>query len=123
MPDNGMVKRFNRRFGEHFGRMQGNRAAHHRRFRDHAERDAYLCTFVTDYNRTGRNCRRPVSPRPYCDIERRGFAATCRRNSKDLRKPNIRTHGVKNLWAKLRIFGGMRCGSFTLDSAEPLISV
>jgi hypothetical protein len=31
-----MVERFNRRLGEHLGRMPQNRAAHHRRFLDHA---------------------------------------------------------------------------------------
>jgi transposase InsO family protein len=45
---NGMVERFNRRLGEHLSRMPQNRAAHHRRFLDHAERDAYLLTFVAD---------------------------------------------------------------------------
>jgi len=53
---NGMVERFNRRLGEHLGRVPQNRAAHHRRFRDHAERDAYLHTFVADYNRTRLRC-------------------------------------------------------------------
>jgi transposase InsO family protein len=53
---NGMVERFNRRLGEHLGRMPQNRAAHHRRFLDHAERDAYLYTFVADYNRTRLRC-------------------------------------------------------------------
>jgi transposase InsO family protein len=53
---NGMVERFNRRLGEHLGRMPQNRAAHHRRFLDHAERDAYLHTFVADYNRTRLRC-------------------------------------------------------------------
>ena len=56
MPDNGMVERFNRRLGEHLGRMPQNRAAHHRRFLDHAERDAYLQIFVVDYNRTRLRC-------------------------------------------------------------------
>jgi DNA-binding CsgD family transcriptional regulator len=36
--------------------MPQNRAAHHRRFLDHAERDAYLLTFVADYNRTRLRC-------------------------------------------------------------------
>jgi len=49
---NGMVERFNRRLAEHLDRVPQNRAAHHRRFVDHAERDAYLHTFVADYNRT-----------------------------------------------------------------------
>src|SRR5271169_6182070 len=53
---NGMVERFNRRLGDHLGRMPQNRAAHHRRFLDHAERDAYLLTFVADYNRTRLRC-------------------------------------------------------------------
>jgi transposase InsO family protein len=38
---NGMVERFNRRLGEHLNRVPQNRAAHHRRFLDHSERDAY----------------------------------------------------------------------------------
>ncbi len=53
---NGMVERFNRRLGDHLDRMPQNRAAHHRRFLDHAERDAYLNTFVADYNRTRLRC-------------------------------------------------------------------
>jgi transposase InsO family protein len=53
---NGMVERFNRRLGEHLDRMPQNRAAHHRRFLDHAERDAYLYNFVDDYNRTRLRC-------------------------------------------------------------------
>ena len=53
---NGMVERFNRRLGEHLDRVPQNRAAHHRRFHDHAERDAYLYTFVADYNRTRLRC-------------------------------------------------------------------
>jgi transposase InsO family protein len=53
---NGMVERFNRRLGEHLNRVPQNRAAHHRRFLDHAERDAYLHSFVADYNRTRLRC-------------------------------------------------------------------
>jgi transposase InsO family protein len=53
---NGMVERFNRRLGEHLDRLPQNRTAHHRRFRDHAERDAYLHTFVADYNHTRLRC-------------------------------------------------------------------
>jgi transposase InsO family protein len=53
---NGMVERFNRRLAEHLDRLPQNRAAHHRRFLDHAERDAYLLTFVADYNRTRLRC-------------------------------------------------------------------
>ena len=56
MPDNGMAERFNRRLGNHLGRVLQKRAAHHRRFHDHAERDAYLHTFVADYNRTRLRC-------------------------------------------------------------------
>jgi hypothetical protein len=37
-------------------RMPQNRAAHHRRFLSHAERDACLHTFVADYNRTRLRC-------------------------------------------------------------------
>lgn len=51
-----MVERFNRRLGDHLGRMPQNRAAHHRRFLDHAERDADLHAFVADYNRTRLRC-------------------------------------------------------------------
>ena len=51
---NGMVERFNRRLGEHLDRRPQLQA--HRRFRDHAERDAYLHTFVADYNRTRLRC-------------------------------------------------------------------
>jgi transposase InsO family protein len=53
---NGMVERFNRRLGEHLDRLPQNRAAHHRRFLDHAERDAYLDRFVADYNHTRLRC-------------------------------------------------------------------
>ena len=41
---------------------QLNRAAHHRRFLDHAERDAYLHTFVADYNRTRLRCLNYQAP-------------------------------------------------------------
>jgi len=51
-----MVERFNRRRGERLNPMPQNRAAHHRRFLDHAERDAYLLTFLADYNRTRLRC-------------------------------------------------------------------
>jgi transposase InsO family protein len=53
---NGMVERFNRRLGDHLDRMPPNRSAHHRRFVDHPERDAYLAAFVADYNRTRLRC-------------------------------------------------------------------
>ncbi len=51
-----MVERLNRRLGDRLDRMPHNRAAHHRRFLDHAERDACLSTFVADYNRTRLRC-------------------------------------------------------------------
>lgn len=57
---NGMVERFNRRLGDHLGRMPHNRTA--RRFRDHAERDAYLDTCVADYNHTRLRCLGYSSP-------------------------------------------------------------
>ena len=47
-PINGMVERFNRRLGEHLDRLPQNRAAHHRPFLNHAERDVYLYTFMAD---------------------------------------------------------------------------
>src|SRR5258705_12904620 len=46
-----MVERLNRRLGEHLDRLPKNRAAHHRRFLSHAERDAYVLEFVANYNR------------------------------------------------------------------------
>ena len=55
-----MVERFNRRLGEHLDRRPLLRA--HRRFRDHAERDAYLHTFVADYNRTRLRCLDYIAP-------------------------------------------------------------
>ena len=51
-----MAERFNRRLGEHLDRVPQNRTAHHRRFLDHAERDACLHAFVADYNRTRLRC-------------------------------------------------------------------
>jgi transposase-like protein len=59
---NGMVERFNRRLGEHLNQMPQNRAAHHRRFLDHPERDAYLYTFVADYNQTRLRCLNYQAP-------------------------------------------------------------
>jgi transposase InsO family protein len=53
---NGMVERFNRRLGEHLDRLPKNRAGHHRRFSNHAERDAYITNFVANYNRTRLKC-------------------------------------------------------------------
>jgi len=57
-----MVERFNRRRGERLNPMPQNRAAHHRRFLDHAERDAYLLTFLADYNRTRLRCLNYQAP-------------------------------------------------------------
>jgi transposase InsO family protein len=57
---NGMVERFNRRLGEHLDRRPQLQA--HRRFRDHVERDAYLHTFVADYNRTRLRCLNYQAP-------------------------------------------------------------
>jgi len=53
---NGMVERFNRRIGEHLERLPRNRAGHHKRFESHAERNAYILTFVANYNRTRLKC-------------------------------------------------------------------
>ncbi len=50
-----MVERFNRGLGEHLDCVPQNRA-HHCRFRDHAERDASLHTFVAEYNCTRLRC-------------------------------------------------------------------
>jgi transposase InsO family protein len=93
---NGRVERFNRRLSEHLNRVPQNRAAHHRRFLDHAERDAYLHTFVADYNRTRLRCLDYQAPAELLaklaghntcagktKTERRGWQATdiCRRSS------------------------------------------
>jgi transposase InsO family protein len=53
---NGMVERFNRRLGEHLARRPLTRPTQRRHFRNHAERDAYLQTFVVDYNHTRLRC-------------------------------------------------------------------
>src|SRR5712671_2713499 len=80
---NGMVERFNRRLAEHLDRVPQNRAAHHRRFVDHAERDAYLHTFVADYNRTRLRsldyhaARRAPRQTPGTQHEGRGAARPC----------------------------------------------
>jgi transposase InsO family protein len=57
---NGMVERFNRRLGEHLDQRPQLRA--HRRFQNHAERDAYLLDFVADYNRTRLRCLGYTAP-------------------------------------------------------------
>ena len=53
---NGMVERFNRRLGEHLAQIRYGRAAHHRNFATHQERDTYLLDFVESYNRTRLRC-------------------------------------------------------------------
>ena len=53
---NGMVERFNRRIGEHLGRMPKGRAGAQRRFDNHQERDDYVLEFVANYNRTRLKC-------------------------------------------------------------------
>ncbi len=55
-----MVERFNRRLSDHLDRQPQLRA--HRRFHDHAERDAYLHAFVADYNRTRLRCLGYLAP-------------------------------------------------------------
>jgi len=53
---NGLVERFNRRIAEHLERLPRNRAGRRKRFADHGERDAYILTFVGNYNRTRMKC-------------------------------------------------------------------
>ena len=52
---NGMVERFNRRISEAIGRER-KRGIAHRLFTSHADRDAFLCQFVHDYNHTRPKC-------------------------------------------------------------------
>ncbi|HEY5409416.1 MAG TPA: IS481 family transposase [Caulobacteraceae bacterium] len=59
---NGMVERFNRRISEHLAQVRYGRAAHHRSFIDHRERDAYLLDFVQNYNRTRLRCLGYTAP-------------------------------------------------------------
>ena len=59
---NGLVERFNRRIGEHMGRLPRNRAGHRKRFANHDERDAYILDFVKNYNRTRLKCLGYNSP-------------------------------------------------------------
>ncbi len=58
----GMVERFNRASATISAAFPQNRAAHHRRFLDHAEPDAYLHAFVADYNHTRRPCLGNLAP-------------------------------------------------------------
>ena len=52
---NGLVERFNRRIAEAIGREE-KRGSARRTFTDHADRDAFLCKLVHDYNRTRLKC-------------------------------------------------------------------
>jgi len=58
---NGMVERFNRRINEAVA-QQPKRGIAHRRFACHADRDAFLLRFVSDYNRTRLKCLGYLSP-------------------------------------------------------------
>jgi len=58
---NGLVERFNRRIVEAIGR-QPKRGIAHRLFASHAERDAFLLSFVRDYNRTRLKCLGYLAP-------------------------------------------------------------
>jgi hypothetical protein len=51
-----MVERFNRRFGEHLARMPHTRGATTAAFSATPKCEAYLQTFVADYNRTCLRC-------------------------------------------------------------------
>ena len=62
---NGMVERFNRRLGEHLEKLPRNAAGHRRRFETHEERNAYLMTFVENYNRTRLKCLGDLAP---CEV-------------------------------------------------------
>ena len=55
---NGMVERFNRRLGDAMRALPQARdnSRHRTRFKSHAERKAFLLTFVRDYNRTRLRC-------------------------------------------------------------------
>ena len=58
---NGLVERFNRRIVEAIGR-EPKRGIAHRRFVSHADRDAFLNRFVSDYNRTRLKCLGYLAP-------------------------------------------------------------
>ena len=58
---NGLVERFNRRIAEAIGR-QPKRGSAHRLFAAHADRDAFLKRFVSDYNRTRLKCLGYLAP-------------------------------------------------------------
>jgi hypothetical protein len=59
---NGMVERFNRRISEAIGR-ETKRGIAHRLFADHADRNAFLATFVHDYNHTRLKCLAYLAPK------------------------------------------------------------
>ena len=58
---NGLVERFNRRIVEAIG-QQPKRGAAHRLFSSHADRDAFLNRFVSDYNRIRLKCLGYLAP-------------------------------------------------------------
>jgi transposase len=58
---NGLVERFNRRIAEAIGR-EPKRGSARRTFPCHAQRDAFLCRFVADYNRTRLKCLGYLAP-------------------------------------------------------------
>jgi len=59
---NGMVERFNRRLAERLEEPDLKRAGHRRRFFSHQERNDFLLTFVSNYNRTRLRCLSYQSP-------------------------------------------------------------
>lgn len=85
---NGMVERFNRRIGEHLDRLPPNGAGHHRRFDTHEARDAYLMTFVANYNRTRLKCL--------------GYKAPIEALA-NLPGPNTMAGGPKRSWSKVQM--------------------
>ena len=58
---NGLVERFSRRIVEAIGQQPKRRIAH-RLFLSHADRDAFLNRFVSDYNRTRLKCLEYLAP-------------------------------------------------------------
>ena len=58
---NGLVERFNRRIVDAIGR-EPKRGGARRLFRSHADRDAMLCRFVHQYNRTRLKCLGYLAP-------------------------------------------------------------
>jgi hypothetical protein len=72
-----MIERVNRRLGEHLAPMPQNRASHHRRFVSHAERDAYLQTFVAG-----------TIP-PVCDVSTTRLLPSSSLNSRDTTRRSL----------------------------------